>query len=75
MINLKCPRCKGTGHVADEQAQWIEEGKKILAFRDKRDLSLREAAQVLLIQASYLSDIERGRAEATGPIRKLLDET
>lgn len=74
LINLKCPRCEGLGTVNDEQAQWIEEGKRIRAFRDKRDLSLREAAKVLLIQASYLSDIEHGRARAEGPIRKILDE-
>jgi phage FluMu protein Com len=74
MINLKCPRCEGLGTVSDEQAQWIEEGKKIRAFRHKRDLSLREAASALLIQPTYLSAIERGCARAEGPIRKLLDE-
>ena len=78
LIETDCSTCKGNGTVTEgywsQRNKWKSEGEKTRAFREKRDLSLREAAKLLLILPSYLSDIERGRAEAKGPIRKLLDE-
>lgn len=58
--HIDCFRCKGAGEVPDEQAQWIEEGKKRRAERVARDITLRDEARRLGISAADLSAIERG---------------
>lgn len=57
---IDCFRCKGTGAIPDEQAAWIEEGKKRRADRVSRDVSLREEAKRLGISSAELSAIEHG---------------
>lgn len=61
---LNCIRCKATGVVPDEQAAWIEAGKRMRADRLSRDLSLFEEAKRLGIRSSELSAIERGMRPA-----------
>lgn len=57
---IRCFRCKGSGDVPDEQAQWMSEGIKRRCDRVARGLTLREEAERLGIAVTTLSAVERG---------------
>ena len=57
---LDCLRCKGAGEVPDEQAEWIEAGRRMREDRMGRDMSLNEEAKRRGMRAVELSQMERG---------------
>lgn len=59
-VILDCPRCNKTGEVPDIQAEWIKAGEEIRNIRRENGLILREAAEMLGINPSELSEYERG---------------
>ena len=65
-----CSVCDGTGEILDARAAWMAEGAKLRAFRDKRDMSLREAARWLGVSPVEWSDAEHGKIDPN-PVRTL----
>ena len=61
-----CSVCDGTGEIDEARAAWMVEGKKLLAFRDERDMSLREAARWLGVSPVEWSDAEHGKIDPNG---------
>lgn len=60
---VPCMRCKGVGEVADEQAAWIEEGKRIRELRVRGPEGYRnliEQARIVGIDFVTLSKMECG---------------
>lgn len=53
----ECPRCGGTGFVADPAYH----GKEARARRKQAGLSLREVARRMGFSVAYVSDLELGR--------------
>jgi len=62
-MEIPCYRCHGTGEVESVQAIWIEEGKYLREFREKRDWSVREAANWLHVLPSEWSKAEHGTVD------------
>jgi transcriptional regulator with XRE-family HTH domain len=62
---LECESCNGTGKQPD--------GAYIRGQREKRGVSLRDAAEEMQISATYLSNIESGRRRATWELIKKFD--
>lgn len=58
--NSECIRCKGTGIVPAEMAEWIIRGKKLRDERLARNETIYDAAIKAGITSSELSSIERG---------------
>lgn len=54
---LKCPKCSGTGRIADP----VMLGASARSKRERSGISLRDLARTLNISAAYLSDLELGR--------------
>jgi len=59
--HLTCFTCGGSGEITQEQADWIEEGKKIKEYRLSKDYSLREFCAVIGYSAVTLSRFESGK--------------
>lgn len=57
---INCFRCKGSGEVPDEQAEWIVAGKLLRAKRVGDGRTLKEEAERLGMTASELSAVEHG---------------
>jgi hypothetical protein len=62
--HIACMRCKGVGAIEAEMLVWIEAGRKRRAERVSRDISLREEAKRLGMNAADLSAIEMGYRRA-----------
>lgn len=58
---MPCLRCKGSGEVSDEMAQWMADGKAMRDARVARGESLMEAARRMGMGSAELSAIEHGR--------------
>jgi len=54
---IPCRRCGGSGVEVDDR----DIGKRMRKLRQKRGLSLRDAAKKMQVTASYLCDLELGR--------------
>ena len=65
-----CSVCDGTGNISDDRAAWMTEGAKLRAFRDGRDMSLREAARWLGISPVEWSDAEHGKIDPNAVLTK-----
>lgn len=59
---IDCMTCKGTGKVAADYPERFEAGRRFGELRRHADLSLREAATLLKLRPSGVSDLEFGRA-------------
>ena len=60
-VELPCSVCGGSGALSGERAAWMRDGKRLRAFREERDFSLREAARWLGISPVDWSDAEHGK--------------
>lgn len=60
VIEIKCELCNGTGKIEDEKIDWIIKDLELRKYRLSKDLSLRKASEILKIDASNLSKMERG---------------
>lgn len=60
-----CFRCKGSGEVSDQVAQWIEQGRRL--YRERLDgepyRSILQAACWLGVPVLDLADAEHGRRD------------
>ena len=62
IVKFVCDLCGGSGTKPDGYDERLAAGKLIREFREKHDLSLREAARLIKTHVSILCDCERGRA-------------
>lgn len=58
-----CFRCAGSGAVPDETVVWMAAGKAMREDRRSRSNTLRKEAAERRMEASELSDMERGRVK------------
>lgn len=58
---MKCTTCGGTGFLPDDK----ETGDKFKFWRKEKAIGLREAARMLNISHTYLSQLERGERRWT----------
>ena len=70
---LGCPRCNGKGEIPDIQEEWIKKGAEYKRIRLEHGLGLRFGADQLGIQASVLSEYERGMRDPQ-EFEKLVEE-
>jgi transcriptional regulator with XRE-family HTH domain len=68
---MLCYDCNGSGQVADERVIWARDGELLRACRERRDLSLREAARWVGVPASEWSAAEHGRVDPSELIGKV----
>jgi hypothetical protein len=68
---MTCWDCKGHGVWSDERVAGWERGRTHRDHRIARDLSLMEAAKLMGIKTSELSDYEHGRADLPDGIAPL----
>lgn len=61
LIELACRGCQGSGVVTPATEELVAACETLRRIRQDRDLSLREAARMLKISATDLSDLERAR--------------
>ena len=70
-----CPRCNGTGHIADDRAI----GQEMRQLREAKQISLREIARRMHYSAAYLSDLELGsrhwNTKVTNQFKAALEES
>ena len=59
-----CPRCDGSGVVADDRVV----GASLRAKREAAGRSLRDQARSMALSVSYLSDLELGRRTWRGEL-------
>lgn len=52
-----CPRCNGTGRLADDKLT----GAKMRSMREAKTLTLREVARRMGFSPAYVCDLELGR--------------
>lgn len=64
METKPCPHCAGSGRVLDHAAI----GASMRRLRESRQISGRQMATRLKISAAYLSDLELGRRNWSGPL-------
>ncbi len=65
ILEFKCELCNGKGKIKDKKIDWVIKGNKLKEYRLKKNISLRVAAQILRIDASNLSKMERGIIKPT----------
>jgi hypothetical protein len=60
-IEFKCDLCRGIGAVPHYMARRILKGHQLRDVRLEKQIGLRECAERLGVQPSYLSDAQRGK--------------
>lgn len=68
-IEMSCSTCQGAGEVDDDYPRRRNDGRKLKAWRLKRDLSMREACRRFNISPVDWSHFEFGRTAIPGFVR------
>lgn len=69
-VVLDCYFCDGKGEIPEIQLQWREEGNVFRAYRLSKNLTLRQASDLLNIKPSVLASMEQGKIKPEINIKK-----
>lgn len=72
--NIVCFCCKGLKLITKQKMEWIEEGKKLMKYKNQREMTTRDFAVAYCLSVSEISKYLVGETKMPDYLRELIKD-